>query len=193
MYIKGSTVAFVALTAFLVGSTNGQADPPLFNRRDSGRVICKSGAYTEVGNTCEGIAATNNVTPLALRAVNTIVRPEFTCDPLKPGIFLCIPGNPPPIPQMYPESRTSTPVPTSTGVPTTYPVACQTSVISQPDDTCDSVAATYGVSVGVFYWTQVLLNPDFDCDNIGAGVYLCIPGAPPETSTPAEWVNFQLS
>ncbi|KAG8809418.1 hypothetical protein FRC18_004560 [Serendipita sp. 400] len=188
MFTKASTAAFVTLAAFLVGSTNGRAVPQMLNRR-GGPVMCKRGVFAQEGDTCDTVAAANNVTPLALQAVNTILRPEFTCDPIETGIILCIPGDAPYDPvtdtNLPPESRTSAPAPTSTETPNSYPVICQTSVLSQPDDTCESVAAAYGVSVSDFYWTQVLLRPDFDCDNIAAGIYLCIPGQPPVTATPS--------
>ncbi|KAG8829142.1 hypothetical protein FRC17_007067 [Serendipita sp. 399] len=167
MFTKTAT-ALLALSAF-VGSSYAIA-VPLLDRR-GGPVICKAGVWSQEGDTCESLALANNVTPIALQAVNTILRPDFSCDPIEAGIIVCIPGNPPYDPvtdtHLPSESRTPLPSPTNTETPVNYPVMCKTSVISQDGDTCASVAAANGVTEADFYWTQVLLRGSFDCDNIG--------------------------
>ena len=69
-----------ALLAFVASAAMVSARPLV--GRDNISVSCNGSVLVAEGDTCQSIAAANNVTPVAFEAVNMVMRTEFSCDSL---------------------------------------------------------------------------------------------------------------
>ena len=52
------------------------------------------------------------------------------------------------------------------GVPTNYVAICKESPLTEPGQTCQSIADAHGVTLREFYYTQVLMRGSFECDPV---------------------------
>ncbi|CCA67030.1 hypothetical protein PIIN_00867 [Serendipita indica DSM 11827] len=129
--------------------------------RDNITVMCSGSVLVAEGDTCASIAAANNVTPVAFEAINMVMRTEFSCDSLVTGMRLCIP----------------TAGVTDPGVAPNYVAWCKESPLTEPGQTCQSIADAHGVTLREFYYTQVLMRGSFECDPVPQGTRVCIPGS----------------